>query len=391
MSNSSSAIAQLSNIPLVGINLGSVANAGQILPGQAGTHYQWPTRDTITHWVKNLGVRLIRFPFELQRAIDLSSIDGLPGQGANLNQDFVTRWKEMLGWISADSNGEAKIIPDPHHYMRLHRYETDANGNLTGRILPPEQAGNQSGWKATELVLIKDGNSAGGGGSWSAVHLANFHQKLVAGCDDPMVLGWGLGNEPYSNGDTGAKDYITLPNLETLYINTMNTVLQALRNSSKKPVFICGLEFATAKDWATKSANLQAKIVDPANAIVWEAHAYADVDGGSSGAYNGDNTTISATALRDTIVGPFLTYAKTNKMAAFIGETGIPPTDAGRTALKNLLDKAKAEKTPVTLWVTGPGTDGEKMSLEASNQAATVTMVTPYFAERITQWGYAQA
>jgi hypothetical protein len=90
-------------------------------------------------------------------------------------------------------------------------------------------------------------------------------------------------------------------------------------------------------------------------------------------------------------VGPFLTYAKANKMAAFIGETGIPPTDAGRTALKNLLDKAKAEKIPVTLWVAGPGTDGEKMSLEASNQAATVTMVKPYFAERITQWGYAQA
>jgi hypothetical protein len=371
MSNSSSAIAQLKNIPLVGINLGSVANAGQILPGSAGTHYQWPTRDTITHWVKNLGVRLIRFPFELQRAIELSTIDGLPGQGANLNQEFVRRWKEMLGWISADSNGEARIIPDPHHYMRLHRYETDANGKLTGRILPADQAGNQNGWKATESVLIKDGNSVGGG-SWSAVHLANFHQKLVAGCDDPMVLGWGLGNEPYSNTTTGAKDYITLASLETLYINTMNTVLQALRNSSKKPVFICGLEFATARYWATKSANLQSRIVDPANAIVWEAHGYGDVDKSSSGAYAGDNTLISPTVLRDEIVGPFLTYAKTNKMAAYIGETGIPPTAAGRTALKNLLEKAKAEKVPVTLWVTGPGTDGEKMSLEASNDADPV-------------------
>lgn len=390
MSNSSSVIAQLKNIPLVGINLGSVANAGQILPGSAGTHYQWPTRDTITHWVKNLGVRLIRFPFELQRAIELSTIDGLPGQGANLKQEFVDKWKEMLKAISEDSNGEARIIPDPHHYMRLHRYQTDANGQLTGQLYPSKEAGNQDGWKITEQVLIQDGNSVGGG-SWSAVHLANFHQKLVVACDDPMVLGWGLGNEPYPNPNAGAKDYITSGDLETLYINTMNTVLKALRNSSKKPVFICGLQFASAKDWATASVNLQSKIVDPANSIVWEAHAYADVDGGSSGAYNGDNTQISPTALRDQIVGPFLTYAKANKMAAFIGETGIPPTDAGRTALKNLLDKAKAEKIPVTLWVAGPGTDGEKMSLEASNQAATVTMVKPYFAERITQWGYAQA
>ena len=387
MSNSSSAIAQLTNIPLLGINLGSVANAGQILPGQAGTHYQWPNRDTITHWVKNLGVRLIRFPFELQRAIDLSTIDGLPGQGANLNKEFVSRWKEMLTWISEDSGGQAKIIPDPHHYMRLHRYQTDANGQLTGNLYRKEDAGNQEGWKVTESVLIKDGNAAGGG-SWSAVHLANFHQKLVTECDDPMVLGWGLGNEPYSNDNPNAKDYITATGLETLYINTMNTVLQALRKSSRKPVFICGLEFASAQGWATKSANLQSKIVDPANAIIWEAHAYADVNGGSSGVYDGDNTKISPTALRDTIVGPFLNYAKTNKMAAFIGETGIPPTDAGRTALKNLLDKAKAEKVPLTLWVAGPGTDGEKMSLEASNQAATVTMVTPYFAQRLSHWNY---
>jgi hypothetical protein len=388
MSNSSSAIAQLKNIPLVGINLGSVANAGQILPGEAGTHYQWPTRDTITHWVKDLGVRLIRFPFELQRAIDLSTIDGLPGQGANLNQEFVRRWTEMLGWIRTDSNGEAKIIPDPHHYMRLHRYETDTNGKLTGRILPANEAGNQNGWKATEQVLIKDGNSVAGG-SWSAVHLANFHQKLVTGCDDSMVLGWGLGNEPYSNTTAGAKDYITLPNLETLYITTMNTVLQALRNSSRKPVFICGLEFASARNWKTLSMNLQSKIVDPANAIVWEAHGYGDVDKSSSGAYNGDNTLISPTVLRDEIVGPFLDYAGANKMAAYIGETGIPPTAAGRTALKNLLDKLKAEKVPVTLWVTGPGTDGEKMSLEASNHAETVALLKPYFAERIANWNYA--
>jgi len=388
MPNSSSAIAQLKNIPLVGINLASLANTPHVLPGQAGTHYQWPTRDTITRWVKNRGVRLIRFPFELQRAIELSTIDGLPGQGASLNQAFVNRWKEMLGWISADSNGEARIILDPHHYMRLRRYETNANGQLTGRILPSSEAGNQDGWKATEQVLIKDGNSAGGG-SWSAVHLANFHQKLVSELDDPMVLGWGLGNEPYSNTTAGAKDYITLPDLETLYINTMNTVLKALRNSSSKPVFICGLQFASARNWATVSANLQSKIVDPANAIVWEAHGYGDVDKSSSGAYNGDNTLISPTVLRDEIVGPFLSYAKAHQMAAYIGETGIPPTAAGRTALKNLLDKAKAEKVPVTLWIAGPGMDGEKMNLEASNQAETVALLTPYFAERIGNWNYA--
>lgn len=145
-----------------------MANAGQIVPGEAGTHYQWPNRGTITTGSEP-GRASDPVPFELQRAIQLSTLDGLPCQGANLNTDFVKRWKEMLGWIRDDSNGEARIIPDPHHYMRLHRYETDANGTLTGRILPAAEAGNQNGWKATESVLIKDGNGVNGT-FWSAVH-----------------------------------------------------------------------------------------------------------------------------------------------------------------------------------------------------------------------------
>ncbi|MFH7617877.1 glycoside hydrolase, partial [Pseudomonas syringae pv. tagetis] len=75
---------------------------------------------------------------------------------------FGKRWKQILGAISDDYNGAARIIPDPHHYMRLHRYETDANGKLTGRILPAAVAGNQNGWMATESVLIKHGNGVNG-------------------------------------------------------------------------------------------------------------------------------------------------------------------------------------------------------------------------------------
>lgn len=387
MANSSTGINSLTNIPLLGINLGSHANARQIVPGEAGTHYFWPTRDTITLWVKQRGVRLIRFPFEVQRAINLTN-EGLPGQGASLDTTFVSKWQELLGWIRDDSNGEAKIIPDPHHYMRLMRYET-ANGKMTGRLLPANEAGNQANkWKATEPVLINDSNSISGA-AWTAVHLANFHQKLVQSCDDPMVLGWGLGNEPYERTDsTSATDYITKDGMKTLYINTMNTVLKYLRNSSKKPVFICGLHYASARSWADYSADLQSQIVDPANSIVWEVHGYGDVDNSSSGAYAGDNTKIAANVFTETVFGPMFTYASTNKMAMYIGEVGIPSTDAGRTALKNLLEKMKIEKVPATLWITGPGSDTEKMSLERSDQAATVALVTPYFAQRLSHWNY---
>lgn len=386
MANSSTGINSLTNIPLLGINLGSHANARQIVPGEAGTHYFWPTRETVTLWVKQRGVRLIRFPFEVQRAIALTN-EGLPGQGASLDATFVSKWKELLGWIRTDSNGEAKIIPDPHHYMRLMRYET-ANGKMTGRLLPANEAGNQGNrWKATEPVLINDSNSISGA-SWSAVHLANFHQKLVTACDDPMVLGWGLGNEPYAQTAVGATDYITIDGMKSLYISTMNTVLKYLRNSSKKPVFICGLQFASARNWERESGRLQAEIVDPANAIVWEVHGYGDVNDSSSGKYEGDNTKILPNVFTDAVFGPMFTYAKNHSMAMYIGEVGIPSTDAGRTALKNLLEKMKVEKVPATLWITGPGSDTEKMSLERPDHAATVALVTPYFAQRISHWNY---
>ena len=386
MANSSTGLNTLTNIPLLGINLGSHANARQIVPGEAGTHYFWPTRDTVRLWVKQRGVRLIRFPFEVQRAINLSH-EGLPGQGASLDTTFVSKWKELLGWIREDSNGEAKIIPDPHHYMRLMRYET-ANGALTGRLLPANQAGNQGNrWKATEPVLINDSNSISGA-AWSAVHLANFHQKLVQACDDPMVLGWGLGNEPYAETRPGATDYITVEDMKALYINTMNIVLKNLRNSSRKPVFICGLQYASARNWEKYSGDLQARIVDLANAIVWEVHGYGDVNNSSSGAYEGDNTKIEASVFTEKVFGPMFTYASDHNMALFIGEVGIPSTDAGRTALKNLLEVLKVQKVPATLWITGPGSDTEKMSLERADQAATVALVTPYFSQRLSHWNY---
>lgn len=265
--------------------------------------------------------------------------------------------------------------------------------HANARQIVPGEAGNQGNrWKATEPVLINDSNSISGA-AWSAIHLANFHQKLVQSCDDPMVLGWGLGNEPYAQTTPNATDYITADGMNTLYINTMNTVLKYLRNSSKKPVFICGLQYASARNWKNTSKDLQEKIVEPANSIVWEVHGYGDIDSGSSGAYNGDNTQIQPGIFTKApeaggIFTPMFKYASDNNMATYLGEVGIPSTDAARMALKNLLDRPVVEQVPATLWITGPSSDAEKMSLERSDHAATVALVAPYFAKRLSHWNY---
>ncbi|MFH7445068.1 glycoside hydrolase, partial [Pseudomonas syringae pv. tagetis] len=69
---------------------------------------------------------------------------------------------------------------------------------------------------------------------WSGVELAYFQQMLVTVCDDPLVLGWGLGYEPYSNTTAGAKDDSGLPDLGALNIGTRTSVLQEVRVRSIK-------------------------------------------------------------------------------------------------------------------------------------------------------------
>ena len=115
--------AVLRNIPFLGINLAAHSNANQVLPGEAGTHFKWPSRADVRLYVRDLGIRLIRFPYALQRATLLTST-GLPALGGQLDPTFVAKMKAVLGWIREDSNGEALVIFDPHHYWRMYRNQT---------------------------------------------------------------------------------------------------------------------------------------------------------------------------------------------------------------------------------------------------------------------------
>ncbi|HJE71415.1 MAG TPA: hypothetical protein K8U87_22680, partial [Pseudomonas oryzihabitans] len=131
-------VAVLKNIPYLGINLAAHSNANQVLPGEAGTHFKWPSRADVRLYVRDLGVRLLRFPYALQRAT-LTDSTGLPVKGGQLDPTFVAKMKTVLGWIREDSNGEALVIFDPHHYWRMYRNQTalvDGVRKQTGALLP---------------------------------------------------------------------------------------------------------------------------------------------------------------------------------------------------------------------------------------------------------------
>lgn len=376
-------VAVLKNIPYLGINLAAHSNANQVLPGEAGTHFKWPSRADVTLYVKTLGVRLIRFPYALQRATLIDST-GLPVKGGQLDPTFVAKLKQVLGWIREDSNGEALVIFDPHHYWRMYRNQTalvDGVRKQTGALLPAGEAAGQGGrWKRQELVFIDDANG------WGAADLGDHIASMASTFDESMILGYGLGNEPYASG--GALDSLTVTAMEAKVVADVNIMLPIIRKVTSKPVFICGNQWASARNWAMVSGTFAAGIKDPANNWIPEVHGYGDLDGGSSGRYSNGNLNAFPVEQVAQVFRPAFNYFAAKGLRGFVGETGIPPTDSARVALARALDEAKANGVPVTLWIAGGdgAMGGEKMNLDDAGHAATRELIKARAGERMAEW-----
>lgn len=376
-------VAVLRNIPYLGINLAAHSNANQVLPGEAGTHFKWPSRADVRLYVRDLGIRLIRFPYGLQRATLIDST-GLPVKGGQLDPTFVAKMKTVLGWIREDSNGEALVIFDPHHYWRMYRNQTalvEGVRKQTGALLPAGEAAGQGGrWRRQELVFIDDANG------WGAADLGDHIASMVTTFDEPMILGYGLGNEPYASG--GALDSLTVTAMEAKVVADANIMLPIIRKVTSKPVFICGNQWASARNWATVSGSFAAGIKDPANNWIPEVHGYGDLDGGSSGKYNSGNLNAFPVEQVANVFRPAYSYFAAKGLRGFVGETGIPPTDSARAALVRALDEAKANGVPVTLWIAGGdgAMNGEKMNLDDAGHAATRELIKARASERMAEW-----
>lgn len=370
--------AVLKNIPYLGLNLAAHSNANQVLPGEAGTHFKWPSRSDVRYYVGDLGIRLLRFPYALQRAIPIDST-GLPLKGGQLDQTFVAKAKALLGWIREDSNGEALVIFDPHHYWRIYRNQTAmVNGvrKQTGALLPAGEAANQGGrWLRQEQVLIDEANG------WGAADLADHIAAMVTTFDEAMILGYGAGNEPYAAE-------LSVSAMEAKVLADLNVMFPIIRKVTNKPIFVCGNQWASARNWANISGTFAAGIKDPANNWIPEVHGYGDLSGDSSGKYNSGNLNAIPVEQVAQVFRPAYAYMAAKGLRCFVGETGIPPTDAGRAALVRALDEAKANGVPVTLWIAGGdgAMSGEKMSLDDTGHAATRDLIKSRAGERMAEW-----
>ena len=371
-------VAVLKNIPYLGINLAAHSNANQVLPGEAGTHFKWPSRADVTLYVKTLGVRLIRFPYALQRATLIDST-GLPVKGGQLDPTFVAKLKQVLGWIREDSNGEALVIFDPHHYWRMYRNQTmlvDGARKQTGFLLPANEAAGQGNrWKRQEQILIADENG------WGAADLGEHIASMAKTFDEPMILGYGAGNEPYADG-------MSVSAMEAKVVADLNVMFPIIRKVTNKPVFVCGNQWASARNFAQVSGTFAAGIKDPANNWIPEVHGYGDLSGDSSGRYNSGNLNAFPVDQIANVFRPAYSYMATKGLRCFVGETGIPPTESARQALARALDEAKANGVPVTLWIAGGdgAMGGEKMNLVDTGHAATRELIKSRAGERMAEW-----
>jgi hypothetical protein len=367
---------KLLNIAMLGLNFAAHPNASQVQPGEAGTHFKWFSKKDVDYWVGEMGVRLIRWPYELQRSMVAETSTGLPSKTGQLDSTFVAKVKERYEWIRAASNGEAKIIFDPHHYWRIWRNQT-ASGKQTGSLLSASQAAGQGGrWKAQERILIDDAN--GWGPKELGLHLVNFIKAL----DDPMVIGYGTGNEPYPSA--GGFDGIGIQVLEKRIVDFHNIILPMMHEVTDKPAFVCGNHWASARMWAQVSGSFVDGIKD--KNVIFEWHGYGDLDNSSSGAYS-NVSTFPADQLVN-VFSPAFAYHSKKGTRGFTGETGIPPTDSARTMLQKALEAHEKANVPMTLWV-GAGDEamnGEKMYLDTADHAKTREMLKPWFAKRFAEW-----
>nr|WP_314583467.1 cellulase family glycosylhydrolase [uncultured Pseudomonas sp.] len=371
-------VAVLKNIPYLGINLAAHSNANQVLPGEAGTHFKWPSRADVRLYVRDLGVRLLRFPYALQRATLLTST-GLPAKGGQLDPTFVAKMKTVLGWIREDSNGEALVIFDPHHYWRMYRNQTalvDGVRKQTGALLPANEAAGQGNrWRRQEQVLIADENG------WGAADLGEHIASMAKTFDEPMILGYGAGNEPYADG-------MSVSAMEAKVVADLNVMFPIIRKVTNKPVFVCGIQWASARNFAQVSGTFAAGIKDPANNWIPEVHGYGDLSGDSSGRYSSGNLNAFPVDQIANVFRPAYSYMATKGLRCFVGETGIPPTESARQALARALDEAKANGVPVTLWIAGGdgAMGGEKMNLDDTGHAATRELIKSRANERMAEW-----
>lgn len=294
---------------LRGVNLSGAEFGQDEIPGVFGVDYTYNSETSFRYFAaKNLG--LIRLPVRWERL--------QPVLGGPLDTGNVALLKGDLAWAAAHG---ANVIIDIHNYGR---YSINENGTLN--------------------VYVLD-NVYGGITKVSGANLADFWTKMSSEfMGQPAVYAYDLMNEPH---DMGTANWQAIS----------QDVLSAIRaNGDGTLIMLESDNWSGAYSWPMINGSTS-WIADPMTNFMYEAHQYFDSD--NSGTYaqtydvelsgNPDLANVGVTRLE-----PFLEWCTNNNVRGYLGEYGIPNTDARwMTVLDNFLTSLDSAGFDGTYWAAG--------------------------------------
>jgi endoglucanase len=168
------------------------------------------------------------------------------------------------------------------------------------------------------------------------------------------IYGYDLMNEPHDMGSP-----TVWPAAAQAAVNAIRTV------DMTHAVIVEGDDWASANSWLQYNSNLN--ITDPANNVIYEAHAYFDAN--HSGTYTqtyeqqGANPNIG-----EQVLAPFETWLTEHNYKGYIGEFGAPGNDPNwLTVLNNFEKTLQQDGIAGTYWAAGPWWQGSLDSVEPIN------------------------
>jgi endoglucanase len=295
---------------LRGVSLAG-AEFGQLVPGQFGREYTYPTASDFAFCAAQ-GMNIVRLPFKWERL------------QPDLDKAFDTEeWSRLSGAINAARNARLSLILDPHNYAR--RRVRDDDFTIDHMI---------------------------GSGKLPIAAFADFWRQLASRTKDDAHVIFGLMNEPY---DIAA----------TAWLDIANQAIAAIRSTgARQLVLVPGTAYTGAHSWNEAGNTALEAIKDPVEHFAIEVHQYLDRDSSGSG-----RSVVSETIGSERLQA-FQTWARSHKLKAFLGEFGAGPDRISLKALANIVREVENNRDVWigwTAWAAGPWwPDGEAFRLSPS-------------------------
>ncbi len=323
------------------------ATAAASVPASASPSTTTPAPSSPPH-MSLVGVNLAGPAFAPQNA---------PGV---LGTDFVYPTRNEVDYFASKGVNVFRLS------FLMERLEPTQNGPFDAAELARiDDVVNYSASKGIKVILDPHdfgqayGNDIGSAGT-PASTLTSFNAKLAAHYANTPTVIFGIMNEPHNQ---------TATQWEPIAQDSVNAIRAA--GATSQEILVPGTYWQNAKDWTNSdNATVMGKVTDPNHNMAFELHMYYDA---GSGGTQPDvvSPTIGVERITDATK-----WAEATGNRLFLGEFGVPATDAGLTALNNTLNYMDQHSTAwqgATYWAAGPGWGDMFMSIEPSGGPSNYT------------------